>query len=78
MLTKYGLDHFGKKAWFVGDQAFVVRALHSDFVELFGKNILLEVRNAELESKLLERQQELNDLQTIVDASIAGLDPGRG
>jgi predicted N-formylglutamate amidohydrolase len=75
-MTKYGLDHFGNKAVFDGQQAIVVEALHSGYVELFTKNVLLEVRNDELERQLREQKEELNELQGIVDASIASLDFG--
>ena len=68
-------DHFGKKASFDDQQAIVVEALVSDFINLFRENVHVKIENEELEAKLKAKDAELRDLQRIIDASIAPLDP---
>lgn len=71
----YSYDHFGKKASFDDQQAIVVEALVNDFVNLFRENVHVKIENEELEARLKAKDAELRDLQRVIDASIADLDP---
>ena len=73
----YVHDHFGKKAVFDDTQAEVVKAIVRDYVELFSKNVRLEIEIEQLEERLKRQEIELKELQTVVDASISNLDPRR-
>ncbi len=73
----YVHDHFGKKAVFDDSQAEVVQALVKDYVDLFSKNVHLEIDNEELEERLKTQEIQLKELQFLVDTSISNLDPGR-
>lgn len=71
----YGYDYFGKKAWFDDQQAIVVQALDEGYRDLFRQNVRLDIEKEELEAKLRAKDAELRELQRIIDASIANLDP---
>lgn len=68
-------DFFGKKATFDNAQAVVVEALSQDYVDLFSRNVKLEIEKDELAEQLKAKEVELRELQTFIDASIAELDP---
>ena len=72
----YAYNHFGKSAVFDNTQAIVVKALVNDFLELFRKNVHLEIEKDQLEETVRNQQIQLAELQAIVDASISNLDPG--
>ena len=70
-------NHFGKTATFDKQQAEVVAAIVNDWLDLFSKNVRLEIDKEELEKKLKAKKCELEELQKLVDASISNLDPDR-
>jgi hypothetical protein len=71
----YAYNHFGKSAVFDGTQAVVVKALVNDFLELFRKNVHLEIDKEQLEETVRNQQIQLRQLQAAVHASISNLDP---
>lgn len=73
----YGLDHFGKKAWFDDQQAIVVKALVQDFLKFVQMWVSVDIEKEELEEKLKAKELELQELQKLIDASISNLDPDR-
>ena len=70
-------DFFGKKATFDDKQAPVVEGLSEGYVDLFSRNVRLEIERDELAEKLKTKENELQQLQKFIDASISNLDPDR-
>ena len=71
----YVFDHFGKRASFDDYQAIVVQALVADYLQLFSRNVQLEIDKEQLEETLRVRSEELKELQSVVDATVLKIDP---
>jgi hypothetical protein len=70
-------DFFGKKATFDKRQSLVVEALSNGYVDLFSRNIELEIERGRLINELATKDSELEQLQKLIDASIAYLEPNQ-
>ena len=68
-------DFFGNSATFSGQQAVVVEAMSKSYVEIFSRNVQLEIERDDLAERLKVAESELQEVQKLIDVSISRLDP---